>query len=167
MAAFGDFTPFTLTNGVDTCQGTFEIPDRDFVEDPETSSNRGEIVIRIVRADFPGDEEFSGPGEEVRRDIIINDRQRPHLVPTATSPEPQQERVAVREELTNVSELSIQIAVLGVTPPNAWFLEEFHAPFWAWTLKLSNERNGQEVIILANFEMLSGDAIDIELVRVE
>ncbi|KAK4889586.1 hypothetical protein LTR27_011664 [Elasticomyces elasticus] len=167
MAAFGDYTRFTLTNGVDTCHGTFEIPDRDFVEDPETSSNRGEIVIRIRRAGEPGDEEFSGPSVEVRRDIIINDRQRPHLVLTATSPRPQRERVAVRERLTNVSELSIQIAVLGVTPPNAWFLEDFHAPFWAWTLRLLNARNGQEVIILANLEMLSGDAIDIELVRVE
>ncbi|KAK4952094.1 hypothetical protein LTR10_010014 [Elasticomyces elasticus] len=166
MAALGDFERFTVTDGVQVCHGTVEVPDRWINDDPAINSNRGRIIIRILRAAGP-DEDFDEDTEDTVHDIIIDDRQDPHLVLTATIPEPQQEQEAVREPLSDVYGMNIAIAVEGVTRPNAWYLADFDAPFWAWTLKLSNERNGEEVTILADFEMLSGDAIDIELVRVE
>ncbi|KAK5739436.1 hypothetical protein LTR17_005341 [Elasticomyces elasticus] len=165
MAEYGDVERFTVTDGEQTCHGTFEIPYRWTDEASTFDSNRGEIVIRILRAASP-EEDLSYDTED-KMHITIDDRQDPQLILTATIPDPQQEQEAVRQPLSDVYGLNISIDVLGVTRPNAWYLADFNAPFWAWTLKLSNDRNGEEVTILADFQMHSGDAIDIELVRVE
>ncbi|KAK5738059.1 hypothetical protein LTR17_006302 [Elasticomyces elasticus] len=157
---------FTVTDGEQTCHGTFEVPVRWTDEESRFNSNRGRIVIRIYRADGPG-EDFDTNTEDTMHEITIDDRQDPQLILTATIPEQQQEQEAVRESLTDVYGLNISIGVDGVTRPNEWYLADFDAPFWAWTLRLSNARNGEEVTILADFEMLSGDAIDIAIVRVE
>ncbi|KAK5693368.1 hypothetical protein LTR97_009937 [Elasticomyces elasticus] len=66
MAALGDFERFTV------CHGTVEVPDRWINDDPAINSNRGRIIIRILRAAGP-EEDFDVDTEDTVHDIIIDD----------------------------------------------------------------------------------------------